>query len=279
MERPRPGTYLDGLPEYLYHNKEHGYSSSNLKDLLKSNPEKLKWKMAQQTEPSEAMKIGTVLHCHLLRPEDFENEIAVMPSFNLRKKADKADKAIWELTNVDKQTVTKKELELGLSMANAVRENHEAMKLLDGAIKERSMYADIMGTPLRARPDAYKENILLEVKSTRDASEKEFAKQIANLYYHVSLVHYAHVMEECAPEKLTFEEIDYRFIVVENTPPHSVAIYTPSERMIYVGNELWKEALEKLQSCLENDIWPGYTEPGTSEEIDLPNWAVPKEEE
>ena len=278
MERPRPGTYLDGLPENFYHNKDHGYSSSDLKTILKYGPEKFKYFYDEPSKPpSDAMKIGSILHCGLLRPDEFSDEICLMPDFNLRTKKGKLDKEIFEFENVNKLVVTQKQYDLGMAMVDACNNNDEICELLDDSVRERSMYADVLGTPFRARPDSYKDNVLHELKSTADGSPEGFAKQIANLNYHVSLAHYAHVMEECAPEKLEYSNIEYKFIVVENTPPHATAVYTPSERMIYVGNELWKEAIERLHYCLENDEWPGFN--FESQEIDLPNWAVPKDME
>lgn len=280
MERPRPGTYLDGLPEKQYHNKDHGYSSTHLKDILKMGPQKLKWALDQpQKAPSEAMKIGSVLHCGLLRPEEMGQEIKQMPDFNLRTNAGRECKAVFVEENQDILVVNQKELDLGMGMVESCLAHDECCDLLQDSIRERSMYTEFMDAPFRARPDSYKDNILHELKSTKDGSPEGFAKQVANLNYHVSLAHYAHVMEDCAPEKLMYDQIDYRFIVVENTPPHSVAIYIPSDRMIYVGNEMWKEAMSKLIACSENDSWPGYNYDQPATEIDLPNWAVPREDE
>lgn len=280
MEKPRPGTYLDGLPENYYHNKDHGYSSSDLKAMLKMSPEKFKYLYDKSSsEPTDAMKIGSIFHCGLLRPEAIDEEIALMPTFNLRTNAGKAEKELFYADNADRLVVNQKQYDLAMAMVEACEGNDEVCELLDGSIRERSMYADLLETPFRARPDSYKANVLHELKSASDGSQEGFSKQIANLYYHVSLIHYARVMEECAPEGLAFEEIEYRFIVVENTAPHSVAIYSPSERMIHVGNELWKEALHKLIGCVENNSWPGYNMDEKCTEIDLPNWAVPKEEE
>ena len=276
MKRPTPGSYLDCLPEIKYHNKDHGHSSSDLKSILKNGPEKFKYFYDQPSkEPTDAMKVGSVLHCGLLRPEEFDQEIIQLPDLNLRTNAGKAEKEEFYMDNLDKLIVTQKQLDLGMGMVESCKRNDDIMELLSGSVCERSMYAEILGTPLRTRPDSYKNHVLLELKSTRDASPTEFAKQIANLHYHVSLVHYAQCMEQCAPEELEFAQIEYRFLVVENTEPFVTAVYRPTERMVHVGFELWKEAFALLQSCLENDTWPGHEET----EIDLPGWAVPYEEE
>lgn len=286
MDRPKSGTFIDNLPEHLYHNKRHGFSSSDLKAILKQSPYHFKYRYDQPPgEPTEAMRIGSVLHAHVLRPNEVMDEIAVMPPLQKKSKAQpltmKQQKEMFVEGHKDRTCVTEKENETGVAMAQAVRNNEEAMRLLEGGINERSLYGEVLGTPLRARPDSYKVRQLNELKSAADGSPSGFSRQIANLQYHVSLVHYLVLMEQAAPEFKDEEEAvlntECFFIVVENFPPYAVSTYKASEAMIAVAFERWKFAINVLSESVEADFWPAYTPPDATFEIDLPRWAMPQE--
>jgi len=274
VERPESGTYIDNLAEHLYHDRTHGYSSSDIKMLLKSTPYHFKYFHDKPaTPPTEAMKLGSMLHGQVLRPEAMDEEITVMPDFNLRTKDGRANKEQFLEDNPHKLVITPKQWEEGMRMADSVSKNDQAMELLEGSIRERSMWAEAMGLPIRARADAYKKNALLELKSTRDASFDGFRRQIANLKYHVSLIHYAVCLEQCVPEIESVSNMEYYFICVENSEPYTTAVYKASQNMIDEAWEEWKRGMELLKTSIESDHWEGYMNHGEIEEIDLPSWA------
>jgi len=279
MDRPNAGTFIDNLPEHLYHDRKHGFSSSDFKAILKASPYHFWYNYNQPSKPpTEAMRIGSVLHARVLRPEAIDEEVAVMPELNLRTNAGKEQKEQFLIDNKDKLVVTSKEFDIGMSMAMAVVENQEAQRLLEGGINERSMYGEYQGTPLRARADSYKINQLNELKSTRDGSPSGFAKQIANLQYHVSLVHYAMLLEQCVPEIESFKSMEFYFIVVENFEPYAVSTYKANDLMIDVAWEQWKKAANIIKECSESNEWYGYTAKDITPEISLPAWAIPYED-
>lgn len=278
MERPPDGTFIDGLPESQYHKKEHGFSSSNMKSILKTSLKHFKYELDQPPKPpTDAMKLGTIFHTKVLTPEVFDKEIVTLPAFNLRTKNGRLDKHEFETKNHDKLVVTEQQMEIGIGMAESVLECEEAMALFDGTINERSMYGSALGVPLRARADSCSSSKLLELKSARDGSPEGFTKAIANLKYHVSLVHYSELMEQCMPEVESAVQLEYYFIVAESHPPFAVAVYKASEQMIAIGWHEWKEALGKLSEALAADEWPGYTMRDVTPEIDLPRWAIPED--
>lgn len=278
MERPENGTFIDDLPEKLYHNREHGFSSSNFKSILKTSLHHFKHEYDQpQTPPAGPMRIGSVLHNLVLRPGTFDTELVVAPVFNNRSNAGKEARAEFEDKHKAMQIVSEKEFDLGTAMADAVLEDEDCIALFDGSINERSMYAAPNGIPLRARADAYKPNHLLELKSAADGSPEGFSKQVGNLKYHISLVHYAVLLEECVPEVDVMPmDMDYTFIVVENFAPFSVSIYKPSQLMIEAAWHQWCQVLTKLGDALESSQWTSYVDNKDENIIDLKPWDIPE---
>jgi hypothetical protein len=60
-------------------------------------------------------------------------------------------------------------------------------------------------------------------------------------------------------------------IVVENKPPHAVAVYNIPADIIDQGREEYLEMLALLQDCQRKNEWPG---PVTEEQdLTLPSWV------
>lgn len=73
------------------------------------------------------------------------------------------------------------------------------------------------------------------------------------------------------------QQAHFVFIVVENTPPHGVALYKLSPRAIRQGDRECQHALAQYHMCLETGEWPGYQNEkeftGNFRSIELPPWA------
>lgn len=63
-------------------------SYSSIKNLLRS-PRKFAEYYTKPKQPTEAMVLGSALHCAILRPQDFQKEYAVAPELDRRTKAGK----------------------------------------------------------------------------------------------------------------------------------------------------------------------------------------------
>ena len=106
----------------------------------------------------------------------------------------------------------------------------------------------------------------MDVKTTQDASPREFAKSIANFGYHVQAAYYLDICNDLGMDKKCFI-----IVAVESAPPHGVGIYQLSTEAIETGRKLYRKWLEILAECIEKDEWLGY--PEKFNVIDLPGWA------
>ena len=117
-----PGVY-GGIGNEEYH-KGPGLSSSDLK-LLARSP--LHYKTAKAIPPKEtdAMRLGTAVHCAVLEPDRFEKEYAAAPEAIDRRT--KAGKAHWaELEATGKVVLSGEDAQMVRGMADSVRRHPTA---------------------------------------------------------------------------------------------------------------------------------------------------------
>lgn len=263
--------WVDGLPDRLYHDHRLGYSSSDLKTILEKSPAHLEHDLKNKKQPTPAMKLGSAVHAMTLSPDE---KIWVEPTVSRRSAAGKKEHEDFEKEHEGELIVTEKMYAQASYMTHAISQHSEARELLRNGVAEQSLFFNLPISELqfRARPDYLTENYMVELKTSSDASRKAFAKDIANMYYHVSLAHYLRGIERIHGTMLS----DVYFIVVESAAPWSVAVYKASEQMLEVGFREWVRAVDMLNIAVASENWVGYNYHGV-EELDLPNWAVPKD--
>jgi len=156
-------------------------------------------------------------------------------------------------------------------MAEAVRANPAAAELLSGELVcEASVFAQdpLTGVDLRARPDGWRTDIacVLDLKTTIDPSPEGFAKQTANLGYHIQESFYRRVME------LDGHEVDrFIFIAVGKDAPYKVGIYELDAQSLDEGDAAVQYALEQYAIAQANNEW-GY-DYGDLTTIRIPPWS------
>lgn len=135
------------------------------------------------------------------------------------------------------------------------------------------------GVMCRARvdwmPDVPADGRLLVVdyKTTADASPRGFAASMAKYGYHQQGPFYCDV--------LSWLGLDHghepRFVLVaqEKDPPYLVTVGCPRERAIEWGRVLNRKARDIYRHCTATGLWPGYDAGPTGiAEFDLPGWQV-----
>jgi hypothetical protein len=94
-----------------------------------------------------------------------------------------------------------------------------------------------------------------DLKTSADASPEGFAMQCWRLGYAIQAAFYGDLLELCGRKITTFG-----FIVVENEPPHQVAIhYLPMNSVeIIEARKKYDGWMKTYLSCVEKNEWPGY---------------------
>jgi hypothetical protein len=210
--------------------------------------------------PTAAMRLGSLVHCAVLEPDELAKRYAVCLPRNT--KAGKEMAAEMEASGIEAVTAT--DMEQAMAMAFAVRQHPYAAALLSHGKAEQSFWFDDAQSGLRCkcRPDWFDGSTVVDLKTTTDASPAAFARSVASFRYHVQASHYL---------AGTFAE-RFLFIAVEKTYPFCVAVYELDAEAMKAGETLRRQNLQTIADCRAIDEWPGYST--ICETLRLPSWAL-----
>ncbi len=216
-------------------------------------------------EETAAMALGTYVHALVLEPEIAELFI-VAPKIDKRTTAGKQAWATF-LASLppDARLISQEQHDTGKAMHAAIMRHNSARKLLELVTDtEVTQTFTRGGVKCKARIDAVAGSMLLDIKTTQDASPAEFGKSAYNYSYHTQAEWYC--------DALDVER--FVFIAVESLPPYDVVCYAVPAGMLEVARRINDLRLERLADCLAADVWPGIA--SAVQELELPGWAVNK---
>lgn len=255
---------IESLPEREYH--AHPAISKSLLDRVARSPMHARAYLdGDRGEETPAMAFGSAFHAALLEPARAGDRYALFDG-DLRTKAGKAERdAIIEsgrsiLRPNDASMITR--------MIAAVHRNNTAREYLSmTGIAESSVFwaHPASGLELRCRPDYWIQShgIVLDIKTTRDASPAAFARFVAKYRYHVQAAHY---LDGTQAERFVL-------IAIEKDSPHAVAVYELDEASLDLGRQAREQDIATLAVCMSTDDWPGYVD--AVQTLTLPPWSFP----
>lgn len=256
-----PPRIVPDMPAPDYH--AHKAVSKSLLDKLAKSPLHAKAYLDGIAEPpTPAMQFGTALHTAVLEPDRFASEYATWEG-DRRTKDGKA--AYEKLLASGKSIISVADYDVITAMLSSILQHPIAGNLLKGGVVENSIFWTHPRTGLecKARPDYWIQDndLIVDLKTTEDASPAGFARSIAAYRYHVQAAHYldgAHAAR-------------FLFIAIEKKAPYAVGVYELDAEALTLGQAMRERDIEQYASCVEFDTWPGYaTEIQT---LTLPKWA------
>jgi len=218
---------------------------------------------------SDAQTFGSAFHCYVLEPEKFKKEyfIAENNPFHGNSKEGRAHKAQMQLMSAGKIVLDKEDLDLIIKMNESLKSDYQAIELIKGAQYEKSIFWIDPDTELlcKVRPDIMHDDFIVDLKTTSDASYREFQRSFYNYGYHLQLA----MMHEAL--KHTQNKIMYNFIdlAIEKTEPFCHGIYSVDEEAINQGVSEFKYYLSEIKKCVDTNIWPSYK----TQTLSLPGYA------
>lgn len=260
-------------PPEIYHSTQ-AISKSGM-DKLRQAPAKFKsWLEGNVEENTDALLFGSVFHCLVLEPNEFNRRYAVK-QFNGATKAGKEEATSAKALGLE--LVPARFYEAASIMAESVR-NHPLIGQIVTAHDKRteiSIYwsenMDSLEIPCKARLDMLATVpgfglVAVDLKSTDDASPEALERSLYKWGYHRQAVWYRRALRAVGMESSVFV-----LVAVEKTAPYLVTAANVSEAAQQVGLEEIRDALGTYASCIKSGLWPGYV----SEiiDIDLPEWA------
>ena len=227
-------------------------------------------------EPTPAMAIGSAVHTHVLELDQWDARYVTAPEgINRRTNAGKAEWEAFEVASTGRTVLAKADAELVMRMGHSVFAHPAAAMLLSmpGKAETTHMWTDqATGLRCKCRPDWLTDDgsLIVDLKTTEDASPAGFRKSIANWRYHVQASWYLDGLEQATGKRPD----QFIFICVEKKPPFACAVYAADAEMIQIGAEAAARDLDVLATCKQANAWPGYSD--QVEMISLPPWMRPR---
>ena len=249
------------------YNELKSLNYSGAKQILVSPSHYQAWLKAEQ-EDTPALRFGRLVHLASLEPQVFDRTVRVMPECDRRTKEGKAIFEAFSATlRADEECIKKDEMDKVLAVAESAQAGIEKIcGGVEGArLVENTYIGTHEGTPIKGRPDLVvagsERSIVLDVKTTQDASPKAFARDVYNYKYFLQAAWYC---------KLTGAK-EFYFIAVEKEPPYAFAIYRLDEEGLELGRKLMTSACLTYRECNNFGAWPSYS--SEVQTISLPKWA------
>ena len=144
-----------------------------------------------------------------------------------------------------------------MAMIDAMKRHPIAKKLMIIPDKETTgIWVDVNHRLwCKIRPDAidHENRIIVDWKSTMDASFDSFNKDIFKYSYHVSAAYY-----KWGVKALTGHDYAFIAVAVEKAPPYGINCYNISGMAIRKAWEKIGDCLGDLADCVADDKWPNY---------------------
>lgn len=231
------------ITEENYYQDETHASKSKL-DRVNRSPMHYKHSVdnPEQTDP---MRFGRAIHSFILEG----SPVTVCPFEDFRTKEARE----WRDSHTD--YVKRSEYNELVEMRDAINDHPTLKLLLNSGEPEKIFTSDIDGVPVKCKVDWYcpKQNIVLDLKSTNDASASAFAYSVRKYRYDVQDVFYCDIIEQATGKRPRFI-----FIALEKTAPHGVALYEIDEESKEMARLEYLENLETWKHCHDAGEFPGY---------------------
>jgi len=218
----------------------------------------------QPLEPhqqTEALLLGSLLHCLVLEPEKYAVLYAVEPpGIDRRTNAGKDKSARFAMESIGKECVPHDLDQQARGMAAAIAADEDVQELMAGGIRERAIIWDEDGITCKCKADVYVPDftpelgLLLDVKSDKNPGPDNFLSRspgnsIRKYRYDMRLYHYSRGLLA-----LTGKPCSVGLIAVGKDDPYDVFVHNITPWMA-VGEMHWHEAMHRLRKGRSDGVW------------------------
>lgn len=270
----KPGIYKNLSNEHYHASK--GLSNSSMEYLLPPYCPKMYWYQhlsgKVERKSTDAFDLGTAVHTLVFETEEFKKRFHCVQEIPKRNTTiGKAAFTGMEKAAAGRAILDKVDQDTAYWMAGNIT-SHSMWKTvkgdLSGCIEDSLAWVDQeSGILLRSRPDFYTDDIIIDLKTTKDSSPHAFQKAVSDYSYHrqgaLSIDGLTTLKERPYGNVVLF--------VVDKNPPHFVRCYVMTETAINQGRYEYKYAAAQYKKCKDSGIWTSY--PEIIEDLDIPAWA------
>ena len=257
-------------------------SQSKLKDLKRSPRHFWAKHIAKLTneKDTDAMRFGRLLHLYIFEPQKFKDSFVVIPNIDRRTKKGKDEYNELVKNSIDKIVITDSEIWTLKEIKESILNKKTAKILLKNGLAEHELYWTDEDTQVNCKAkldyfiepcDLYPNGLVIDLKTTQNASVEEFSKTIYNFGYYHQVAFY------CSAVKQIYKTDDYPafiFMSAEKEAPYECAFFTADQVTLNIGLSENENLLRLYRECVQNDRWFGYED--KVNEISLPQWAINK---
>tara|TARA_R110000822_G_scaffold310340_2_gene442669 strand:+ start:1350 stop:2174 length:825 start_codon:yes stop_codon:yes gene_type:complete len=222
--------------------------------------------MKKYTPPTSAMIIGEMTHTLVLEEHLFGDRFAVMEKSDARTKEGKAYREEFSKLATGKIVVDEDGFQQALKMSESVKGSTLCNQLIEGCSIERSIFFshEETGIQAKARPDAWLGSLVVDLKTSADASFRGFQGSAWKYGYDLQAAFIKRALKSVG---ICMER--FVFIVVEKCEPYAVGIYLLDDEALASGERKFNSLMSKLDLCLKSNEWPSYE----TQILTLPKWA------
>jgi exodeoxyribonuclease VIII len=264
---------IAGMKNEDYH-AAPGISKSHLDEIAGRSPMHYWAKYVDPNREPEvqtpALALGQAIHSAILEPDLFSSKFVVGLDLARRSNADKAAHAAFAFENKDKTIVDADDYEVCLKIRDVVHNHPIASGLLQGGSAEDAFFADDpeTGALIKCKTDYLSGDgeMVIDVKSTIDASPFGFGKQAGNFRYDIAPAWYMDVIDKAIGARPK----NFVFLAFEKEAPWAMGIYYVSEEQIDAARRVARQDFKRiLRAKAENDF-PDYGNEVLP--LSLPGW-------
>lgn len=220
-----------------------------------------------EKEESNAMKLGTAIHCAILEPDEFNARFVRGPD---DRRGNKWKEAVEDASADGMECLTSGDYDAALACRDALQTDPFIRKLTGaGTVREVSAFwtDEETGVRLRCRPDAFSPalGIIADLKTTGDARPGEFVRRVGQLGYHMGEAIYSDGWRAAGQELAAFV-----FLAVEPDPPFAHHIFELDPTTVEEGQAVFRAALRTWAECEASGRWPAY--PAGVQPLRLNKW-------
>jgi hypothetical protein len=247
-----------------------GISASMIKEFMRS-PAHYKY-MQEYGKDTASLTEGRITHIGILQQEKLWQELYVVdkstmpePERDFRVTANKDWKKHHEeeAAKLGKDMIYTDQIDYLEDMRNKLKDRGYWWIIEKGQI-EWPVFRKIDGINYKGKLDIVHPDFVADYKTTQTAKPGQFEREIFRYNYHVQGALYCDLAG-----------VDtFKIIAQEKNPPYECFMYTLSDEVLQAGRDLYQEYAERLKTCMERDIWPGYDADMVSNEtiVELPKW-------
>lgn len=255
-----PLIYDNGIHEITneaYH-ASAGISRSALMQLNKSPYHYWANYINSEREPQEKTPefiLGNLIHTLVLEPHLADERYVVPPELDRRTKDGKFKYMQFIGTLCGREEVSREHWLIANNVAKAVLRHELAAQLLEGYAIEQSIYFthSWTGAQCKVRPDARNGSLVVDLKTTADASYRAFQSSAYKYGYFCQAG-----MIQCALESIGIEMERFVIVSVEKKYPYPVGLFVLDEEAIDFGVNQFNELMSRYNKCRKIWEWPSY---------------------